>query len=74
MIFANIALLREKYPQYREMALERSPLIRLTIAAHRAWGELGAAPGGPVARALPEDLAGLFEEPNESVAASDLPF
>lgn len=33
-------LLREKYPQYREMALEGRPMIRLTVETHRAWGRL----------------------------------
>jgi len=35
-----LAALREKYPQYREMALEERPVIRLTVERVSSWGEL----------------------------------
>ena len=38
---AALALLREKYPQYRTMNLEQNPLIRMEIESVRAWGNLG---------------------------------
>ena len=36
----GIDLLRAKYPQYRAMRLEERPMIVLTIAAVRSWGDL----------------------------------
>ena len=36
-----LALLREKYPQYRRMALEERPLIKVTPARVVSWGRLG---------------------------------
>ncbi len=36
-----LALLREKYSQYRTMNLEQNPLIRMEIESVRAWGNLG---------------------------------
>lgn len=36
-----VALLRERYHQYRTMALESAPLIALTPERLRSWGELG---------------------------------
>jgi PPOX class probable F420-dependent enzyme len=38
---AGVALLREKYPQYRQMALGAAPLIRIEIETVRRWGNLG---------------------------------
>lgn len=35
-----LALLREKYPQYRQMALEERPLIKVTPARLVSWGKL----------------------------------
>lgn len=35
-----VALLRARYPQYREMALESAPIIALTPERVRSWGEL----------------------------------
>jgi PPOX class probable F420-dependent enzyme len=35
-----IAALREKYPQYRSMALEGRPMIRVTTEKVSSWGEL----------------------------------
>lgn len=35
-----LALLRDKYAQYRTMDLSAAPVIRFAIAEHRAWGEL----------------------------------
>ncbi|TMF10268.1 MAG: TIGR03668 family PPOX class F420-dependent oxidoreductase [Chloroflexi bacterium] len=35
-----IARLREKYPQYRTMALEDRPVIRVTVERVSNWGEL----------------------------------
>ena len=32
------ALLREKYPQYRTMALEDRPLVRITVEKVTSWG------------------------------------
>ena len=32
-----IALLREKYPQYRDMALDGNPVIKLTPQRYTAW-------------------------------------
>lgn len=40
----GLGLLREKYPQYREMALDEAPMIRLTIETHQAWGDLSQPP------------------------------
>ena len=37
-----VTALRERYPQYRAMALERAPMIRLTPERVTAWG---AVPG-----------------------------
>jgi PPOX class probable F420-dependent enzyme len=37
-----IAALREKYPQYREHALEDRPLLRLTVERIVTWSALGA--------------------------------
>lgn len=37
---AAIAALREKYPQYREMALDDRPVIRLTPERVNSWGRL----------------------------------
>ena len=36
-----IALLREKYPQYRDMALEGNPVIKLTPHSFTAWSFTG---------------------------------
>ena len=36
-----LALLRDKYAQYRAMDLETAPLIRITVAEHQTWGDLG---------------------------------
>lgn len=35
-----VALLRERYPQYRQMTLERAPLIALTPERITSWGAL----------------------------------
>ncbi len=37
---AAIAALREKYPQYREMALDDRPVIRLMADRVNSWGRL----------------------------------
>ncbi|HEX5503309.1 MAG TPA: TIGR03668 family PPOX class F420-dependent oxidoreductase [Thermomicrobiales bacterium] len=55
-----LAALRAKYPQYRVMALEGRPVIRVAPTAARSWGALPAAPAGgnaasPPPRALPFD-------------------
>jgi len=34
-----VAALREKYPQYREMALEGRPVISLTVERVSSWGD-----------------------------------
>lgn len=44
---AAIAALRAKYPQYRAMALEDRPLIRITPEHVNSWGSVGGAPGAP---------------------------
>ena len=36
-----IALLREKYPQYRDMALDGNPVIKLTPQRYTAWSFTG---------------------------------
>ena len=36
-----VALLREKYPQYRDMALEGNPVIKLTPRRYTAWSFTG---------------------------------
>lgn len=38
---AAVRALRAKYPQYRDHALERRPIIRLTIDEARSWGAIG---------------------------------
>jgi PPOX class probable F420-dependent enzyme len=37
---AAVALLREKYPQYREQSLETRPIIRITIDRVTSWTAL----------------------------------
>lgn len=37
---AAVALLRAKYPQYKAMALDEAPVIRMEIASVRHWGRL----------------------------------
>ena len=34
-----INLLQEKYPQYRKMAIDQCPLIKITISAYTTWTE-----------------------------------
>lgn len=41
----GLALLRAKYPQYRDMPLEERPVIRIAIDHVRAWGDLGRPAG-----------------------------
>lgn len=36
-----VALLRERYPRYRDMALEAAPLIRVRVERVTAWGVVG---------------------------------
>ncbi len=54
---AALALLRTKYPQYRVMALEGCPVIRIAPTTARSWGALEQAAAGaddaPPPRALP---------------------
>ncbi len=51
-----IGLLREKYPQYREMALESAPVIEILPLRTIQWGAVGgpetAEPGEPGATGL----------------------
>ncbi len=35
-----VLLLRRKYPQYRQMAIHERPIIRITPARIKSWGEL----------------------------------
>lgn len=42
-----ITALRAKYPQYRAMALEDRPLIRISLERVNAWGAAGQAPSAP---------------------------
>jgi PPOX class probable F420-dependent enzyme len=35
-----VRLLRRKYPQYREMAIDRRPMIRITPRRVRTWGNV----------------------------------
>jgi PPOX class probable F420-dependent enzyme len=37
---AAVAALREKYPQYREQALDQRPIIRLALTRAVSWGNL----------------------------------
>jgi len=39
---AAVALLREKYPSYRAMAIEARPLIAIDIERVKTWGALAA--------------------------------
>ena len=39
--------LRMKYPQYRAMALENHPVIRMEIESVRTWGDLALTDTGP---------------------------
>ena len=41
-----IALLREKYPQYREMDIGENPVIRITPSRVTSWGALPPGDGG----------------------------
>lgn len=43
---AGLALLREKYPQYREMRLEGRPLIRIEPKQARSWRASPPGSGG----------------------------
>lgn len=36
-----VAALREKYPQYREQAIDARPIIRISIDAALSWGAIG---------------------------------
>ena len=36
-----VALLRDKYPQYREMNVDGNPVIKLTPERHTAWSFAG---------------------------------
>jgi PPOX class probable F420-dependent enzyme len=38
----SLTLLRAKYPQYREMALESRPVIRIVVDGVASWGDIGA--------------------------------
>ena len=38
---AAVGLLRERYPQYRKMALEGAMVIAITIERVSSWGDLG---------------------------------
>ncbi len=40
----GIRLLRDKYPQYREMALDGLPVICVTPVRRTTWGSVGAPP------------------------------
>ena len=52
-----LALLRDKYPPYRRMALETRPLIAIEIERVKTWGPLALpaplAPPAPSGRAAP---------------------
>ena len=39
-----VALLRQKYPQYREMELDGNPVIKLTPQRYTAWSYSGDDP------------------------------
>ncbi|HEU4792371.1 MAG TPA: TIGR03668 family PPOX class F420-dependent oxidoreductase [Nitrolancea sp.] len=39
-----VMLLRERYPQYRDMALERAPIIAIAPTHFTGWGALEAHP------------------------------
>ena len=57
----TLAALRAKYPQYRSMALEERPIVRVTIASVSAWGALDTAPPAPLPAerlALPDVIRG----------------
>ncbi len=41
-----VEALRRKYPQYRAMALEGAPVIRMEIESVRHWGSLAVQTGG----------------------------
>ncbi len=41
---AALGALREKYPQYRRMALEGRPVIRITVERVRVWSASGPSP------------------------------
>ena len=47
-----ISVLREKYPQYREMAIDRQPVIAITPASVRSWkgGQDGSQEDAPTDR------------------------
>ena len=38
-----VALLREKYPQYRDMEIDENPVIKITPSRFTSWGQI---PGG----------------------------
>ncbi len=42
-----IALLREKYPQYRDMDIEEAPVIVITPAKYISWGHVPSPPQLP---------------------------
>ena len=57
---AAISLLREKYPQYREMAIEQQPVIVVAVESVRNWGGTGGDEEIPNRREL--DFASLARE------------
>jgi PPOX class probable F420-dependent enzyme len=44
---AAVALLRDRYPPYKSMALDTSPVIALRVEKVTSWGMLSPAPTSP---------------------------
>jgi hypothetical protein len=44
---AAVALLRDRYPPYKSMALDTSPMIALRVEKVTSWGMLSPAPTSP---------------------------
>jgi PPOX class probable F420-dependent enzyme len=57
-----IRLLREKYPQYREMAIERQPVICIVVERVREWRSGGEGEGGEFPDRAELDFSSLAQE------------
>lgn len=44
---AAIRVLREKYPQYRQMAIDQQPVVRITPTSVVSWGAIAAQDAQP---------------------------
>ena len=57
-----VGMLREKYPQYREMAIDRQPVIAITPSSTYEWSSAQSGAGGEQPARLDLDFATLARE------------